>query len=867
MGMRTAILRGAALAMLACAPGAVAQSIPTPEEYFGFPVGANGKLISYIKETEYIRDIGNRSKWVAVEEMGKTTLGQSHLLVTISKPENLAEAAKYKEIAARLLDPRATKPNEAVQLAADGKIVVMITCGIHSDEVASPQMAAELIYEIAANRNLPFDRDALFEHLILLIVPSVNPDGQEMVADWVARTAGTENEGSPMPKLYHYIAGHDNNRDWFAFNLHETRNIANILFRAWRPQVLVDHHQMGSRGARMFVPPYGDPVNDAVHPLAWRGANLFGNAIAYELESAGKLGVAQDAYFQGWWQGGLSRAPWWHHGIGILTETASANLSFPLDVQTNELDAGGGLASITRPVTRHLSPWKGGPWRLRDICDYQKLATFAVLKLAVSRRQDILLNSYKMAADALAAATEDGRTAAWAFPADQHDPAARDRLLEMLRFGGAEVLQTTEPWQAGDRSYPAGSHVVSLAQPFGPYVNDLLEDQRYPDWPNAQRPYDITGWSLGRMMGVRCEKITFESGAAPKGTILKDALVSQFQLKHSEKGARYLAIDPRSNDAFGAAQRVIADQKMLRRASSAVTLEDGRLLPPGAFLVEAADVPKDGGWYFTNLAVHVAPVASVRDADVYRIHGTKIGIYESYDPSMDKGWTYQLIDRYIWHPQFVHHDELERVLPLVDAFILPESSPEVLWDGGPRSDPKLGRMAFPKEFRGGIGAAGIKQLRAFVERGGTIVALGTSCDFLIDKMELPVTNVLKGVKREEFACPGSLLQIAVAQNLPATYGMASRTAAFFSSNVAFKTTPPNLNFKRTVLASFPDAEPVLLSGMLKGAEKLLGMAAAVEIGLGKGKIVLLGIRAQHRAQTDATFKLLFNSVLESSAEK
>ncbi|MFN0206562.1 MAG: M14 metallopeptidase family protein [Planctomycetota bacterium] len=847
--------------------GSFAQEIPKPEAYFGFPIGADGKLVSYLKSYEYFRELEKRSKWIAIEEIGKTTLGMNQIVAVISKPENLAAGARWKEIAASLLDPRTTNPDTAQKLAAEGKAIVMITCGIHSDEVAAPQTALELAHDLVTNTNLTFDRDKVFENVILLLIPSVNPDGQEMIADWVERTAGTPNEGAPMPKLYHYFAGHDNNRDWFAFNLNETRNISNILYRSWRPHVLVDHHQMGSRGARMFVPPFGDPVNDAVNPLVWRGANLFGTTIAYELESRGKVGVSHDAYFQGWWQGGLSRAPWWHHGIGILTETASANLAFPLALEPGELEAGGGLPSITRPLTRHPNPWKGGVWRVRDICDYQRIATFATLNLAAERKAEILLNTYKMASAAVAAGTANSKQLAYVFPADQLDPAARDRLVEMLRFGGAEVLFMNEPWRAGDRAYPAGSYFVTLAQPFGPYINNLLEDQRYPDWPNTQRPYDITGWTLWRMMGVNCEKVAFDPAIMPKGELLKSPVQAKSQFKQSQRNAKFLAIDPRSNDSYQSARRVIAEQKTLRRSTVSIELEDGRTLPPGAFLVESADAPKDGGWLIDNITVNVAAVAKVNEADTYKVNGPRIGIYESHDPSMDKGWTTLLVDKYIWKPQMVHHDELERVLPLIDNFIIPESSPDTLWDGGARSDAKMSRMPYPKEFRGGIGSAGIKHLLTFVERGGTLIALGTSCDFLIERMDLPVTNILKSVKREDFSCPGSLVNLRIAQNHPITYGMPETVAGFFSSNVAFKTSPSNLNFKRSILFSYPDAGPLLLSGHIKGEEKLYGAAGAVELQIGKGRIVLFGLRVQHRAQTDATFKMLFNAILESSRER
>lgn len=845
------------LLALAC-PQAPAAEIRSPEAVFGHPVGADRKLVPYQRIVEYLRSLEAASPWIKVEKLGKTTLGLDHVMAVIGKPEVTAKAARWQEISRQLLDPRLTIP--AAAMAAEGKVAVMITCGIHSDEVASPQTAIELAYEIVANKNLTFDREKVFDDVVLLLVPSVNPDGQEMVADWVARTAGTENEGAPMPKLYHFFAGHDDNRDWFAFNLIETRNIAHVLTQTWRPQVLVDHHQMGSRGARFFCPPYGDPLNKAVDPLVWRGAALFGNAMAFELEGAGKTGVAHDAYFQGWWQGGLSRAPWWHHGIGILTESASPALASPLQLDEAELEASGGIPTMGAPTARMQSVWEGGTWRVRDVCDYQRIATYATLRLASQRREEILMNTYRMAQRAMERMAKEG-PAGYVMPAQQRDPAARDRLVDMLQLNGIEVRRLSVPMTIAGVTYPAGSDLIATAQPFGPLVRDLLEDQTYPDFSSAQRPYDVVGWTLWRMMGVECDRIA-EPFEIPADSALVTALTPRSTIRKSEKGAAWFAIDPRSNDAFLAARNLIGESKPVRRALEAQLAESGARVPAGSFLLTAKELEGDTSWLTQGISIDVVPLASEPAGKVATYPGVRIGLYEAWDPSMDKGWAHLIVDKYAWKPQLIHNADLERTLPLLDCFLIPESSPDVLWDGGSKSDTKGTRVPFPKEFRGGLGADGVKLLRKFVEeQGGTLVALGSSCDFLIERMDLPVTNALKGVKREEFSCPGSLVRLLCDSDHPIGFGMERETAAFFASNVAFRTTPPNGRFERSVIARYPDEPGLLLSGHLKGEEKLRGLAAAVELKLGKGRIVLFGLRPHHRAQTDATFKLLINAMM------
>lgn len=857
-----------ALALLALSLGAFGRDdLPSPQSFFGFPIGEDRKLATYVKTVEYLNALQSRSPWLRVETLGKTTLGLPQVMAVISTPENLAAADKWKDSARRLLDPRVTTPEQARAIAAEAPVVVMITCGIHSDEVAGPQTAVELAHDLTADRDLPFDRARLFDKLVLLLVPSVNPDGQEIVAEWVARTAGTDDEGAPLPRLYHHYAGHDNNRDWFAFNLKETNNISQVLYRTWRPQVLVDHHQMGPRGARFFVPPFGDPLNRNVHPLVWRGVNLIGQAIAFDLESQGKTGVAHDTYFQGWWQGGLSRAPWWHHGIGILTESASSTLAAPLAVDPVELETAPTLPEILDPLAKHPSPWRGGTWRMRDVCDYQRAATFATLRIASERRSEILRNVYTMASDAV----ERGRRGdpfAFVFPAAQRDPAARDRLLERLELAGVETVAATHPLAIGDRTYEAGSVIVPLAQPFGPYVRDLLEDQRYPDGPTSQRPYDVTGWTLWRMMGVACDRIdrpfaipAADAGAAAGSPRARSRFVG------ARDPERWLAIAPGSNDVFPAVARALREPAEVRRCGAPVEREGAPPAEAGAFLVKAGAVPADGGWLTAGLSIDAAPLRGEPPSPSWKVRMPRIGVYAAVDPSMDEGWTRYVLDRVTLPLQRIGNADVQKELKLFDAIVIPESSPETLWDGGPRSETKLGRVPFPKEMRGGIGAEGVKSLRAFVEAGGTLVALGGACDFVIDKMELPVTNALKGAKREEFACPGSLVRIEVDPTHPIGFGMPREAAAFLSSSVALRTQSPNARFGRANVARFPSDGELLLSGYLKGGERLAGLGAAVELTVGKGRIVLIGIRAQHRAQTDGTFKLLLNALMSAAWEK
>jgi hypothetical protein len=167
----------------------------------------------------------------------------------------------------------------------------------------------------------------------------------------------------------------------------------------------------------------------------------------------------------------------------------------------------------------------------------------------------------------------------------------------------------------------------------------------------------------------------------------------------------------------------------------------------------------------------------------------------------------------------------------------------------------------PPEYVGGLGKEGVTRLKEFVERGGTLVALAHATDFVIDEFNIPVRNALASAKGDEFSCPGSLLRVHIDATHPVAYGMPDEAAAFLSERLAFATAPPGAELTRRIVASYPeDEQDLLLSGWIRGASRLERQVAVVALTYGKGKLVLLGFRVQHRAQTEGTFKLLFGAL-------
>ncbi|MBK6405791.1 MAG: hypothetical protein IPF66_12550 [Holophagales bacterium] len=479
---------------------APAATAPSPSEFLKLSVGADRTLADWGQIVSYFRALDAASDRVEVSTIGRSTLGEEMILAAISSPENLAGKERIREVARRLADPRGVSVADAAALVKDGKVVLLVTCAIHASEIASTQMAMEWAHALATAED-PETKRRLSE-VVLLLVPSLNPDGQRMETEWYKKNLGTRWEGSRMPWLYHHYTGHDNNRDFTQLTQVETKAISRVLYHDWFPQVFLDEHQMGASGPRMFVPPYAEPLDPDIHPLVIREVNLIGSLMSMRLEQKGKSGVISGWAFDASWPGGSKNTAWWKNVTGILTEVASVRVATPVDVPATELRGGGkGLVSYGTQVN-FPNPWRGGEWRLRDIMDYERIASDALLEYCATHRQDVLSNMLARSRDSIAAAAPGE---AYRIPMGQRDPATARALAALLVEHGVEVK--------GDA---AGDAWVPLAQPYGRFVREMLEPQRFPEvklvpGKDIVAPYDVTAWSLPLSMGVTVE------GSAPAG--------------------------------------------------------------------------------------------------------------------------------------------------------------------------------------------------------------------------------------------------------------------------------------------------------------------------------------------------------------
>ncbi len=226
-------------------------------------------------------------------------------------------------------------PDEARRLAGEGKAVVWIDSGLHASEVAPSQHAPDLAWRMVAGEDEETAR--IRDHVILLQIPCLNPDGLDWIVEWYRKNLGTPHELAPLPRLYQKYAGHDNNRDWFMMNLEETRHVSRLLFQEWFPQIVYNQHQSPAFPARIFIPPYAEPLNPNIPAPVMQGINVIGSAMAERFARENKPGVLSYFGFDGWWNGGLRSVPAFHNMHGILTETAAAGYASVRDYKPNEL--------------------------------------------------------------------------------------------------------------------------------------------------------------------------------------------------------------------------------------------------------------------------------------------------------------------------------------------------------------------------------------------------------------------------------------------------------------------------------------------------------------------------------------------------
>jgi hypothetical protein len=824
-----------AAALLALPLSLLAEETRRPDAVFGFHVGEDRKLADWTQIVEYFQGL-KASPRVLVEQVGLSTEGRPFLVVTITSEANQSRLEEIRQDNLRLADPRGLSEAEAERFVAQGKTIVSLNFGIHSTEVGSTQAAVELADLLATSKDPEILQ--ILDKTVILMIPSQNPDGTQRVTDWYRKTLGTPFEGAEAPFLYHKYAGHDNNRDWYMFTQVESRLTVEHVFDRWRPEIVNDFHQMGSLSARIFVPPYLEPYEPNVDWALRAGVDKLGAYIAARLASEGKRGVVVHALYDAW---SPSRAyPHTHGGVRILTECASARLATPVDVRFDELEAGIGY-DPRKPSSNFPDPWPGGTWRLRDILDYDLAASRALLAHAAQNHEYWLRNFLQVNRRAVA------RTDPFAFvvPLEQKDPLATAELLRIMWRGSVEVRSAQAPFEAAGRAFPAGSHVILMSQPFSAFAKTLLEPQRYPDLRGyaegpPQRPYDVTAHTLPLLLGVDVTAVptAFE---APLRLVTDRGVLPGVV----EGRGRSLAFGHKNGDLI-ALGRLLKSGITVRWATE--EFEEGERLFPRGTLFVPSSARKTVEGLASELGISARGVSASPKSLI--LHKPRVGLYRSWIPSIDEGWTRFVFEKEagVDYQTLDDNDLRSEGLGAFDVIVIPDQHSDEIVNGHAQG-------SLPDPYVGGIGTRGVKRLEEFVKAGGTLVTLNKASELPIAHFGIPVKIDVGG--GASFYCPGAILKVEVNPQHAIAHGLEKASPVWFEESPAFEATPS------AVVASY-GSDP-LLSGWLLGGERLAGKAALVEVPLGMGRVVLFGFRPQYRAQSWATYIPLLNAVYTSAA--
>ena len=896
-----------------------AQQIPSPKEHFGFTIGDDYQLANYTQTEAYFKKLAATSKRVKLVDIGKTEEGRTQYMLIISSPENLANLEKYKRIAQQLAHAEDLTDAQAKALAAEGKAVVWIDGGLHATEVVGAHQLIETVWQLSSRT------DAETENIlnnVIVLATHANPDGQELVSNWYMRNKDPEKRSLQyLPRLYEKYAGHDNNRDFYMFNLKETRNMGRQLFVEWLPQIMYNHHQAGPAGSVVAGPPFRDPFNFTFDPLVMTSLDAVGAAMVNRLNTEGKPGYTErgGSVYSTWYNGGLRTSTYFHNMVGLLTEIIGSPTPSDIPVVPERLI----------PSSATSFPVHPGKWHFRQSIDYSVSLNYAVLNYANRYKDELLYNIYKMGRNSIERGEKDNWTLspkrsaeitklfqayqknhkddavvadedyggnrnniplkiydsvfknpayrdprAYVMPADQTDYATLVRFINTMITSGIRVEKATVDFKIGSVAYPAGSYIIRTNQAFRPHILDMFEPQdhpndfQYPGGPPVP-PYDAAGWTLAYQMGIHFDRIMNPlSGSFERLEYGKlESATGAVTVSGKTKG--YL-LNAAANNAYTVVNDLLKAGIEVFRVTEAVAGA-----AKGSFYLPVSGKTKALIEKTISDNVVKATGLSTQPGGITKIEPARIALWDSYGGSMPSGWLRYILEQYHFQADVIYASAIDsgKLHDKYDVIIFPGGAIPSLkaatrinaWDRQPKAD------SIPEEYRSHLGkitaATSIPQLKKFMEDGGNIIAIGSSTN-LAYHLELPVHNALMEIAKgqeqtlpgEKYYIPGSILQVSVDSTELGAYGLHAATDVYFDASPVFSILPA-AQVKGNVkpLAWFASTEP-LRSGWAWGQAYLNGGVTAFKATYGKGTLYAYGPEITFRAQPYGTFKFLLNDL-------
>jgi hypothetical protein len=895
---------------LCVASAAFAQTVTSPKEHFGFNIGDDYMLANYTQTEAYFKKLASQSDRVLLKEMGNTEEGRKQYLMVVSSPANLKKVGRYKEISQKLARAENLTEEEAKKLSLEGKPIVWIDGGLHATETVGSQQLIELYYQLLS-RNDEETRRILDDVIILLTI--VNPDGQELVADWYMKDKDVAKRNMMIPRLYQKYIGHDNNRDFYMMNMKESTNISREQYVEWMPQIIYNHHQTSPAGAVVAGPPYRDPFNFVFDPLLVTSIDGVAASMINRLHVESKPGYTRlsGSQFSTWWNGGLRTTPYFHNMVGILTEITGNPTPSSIPLVPNRL------------IPNNATPFPVTPqeWKFRRSIDYSVSLNYGILDYASRLGDKLLYNIFVMGKNSIQRGNQDTWTLqpkkvalledaykkdnvsakgdneeenpwevkgvplkyyntvfndpalrdprGYVIPADQKDFPTAVKFINSLIKSGIRIEQAKSDFTVGGKSYPAGSYVVRANQAFRPHVLDMFEPQDHPNdfqYPGGPpvRPYDAAGWTLAFQMGVQFDRI-LDKLDGPFEQIEYGKLQVPPVQQTQKSTAGYL-LNVAVNNSFTAVNDLLKSGVEVYRITDAF----GEM-PAGSFYV-----PSNGFTVLQKSGIALGTKAkplSAKPRGAVKVNPGRIALFDQYGGSIPAGWVKWIMEQYHFAYQVVYPQDIDKgdlnsrydVILFISGGIPPVGNKPVRSSRQPKAED------IPVEFRSLLGTIttekSVPQLKAFLEKGGNIVSIGSSTD-LAYHLGLPVKNALTEVKGDKkasalppdkFYIPGSILRVNVDTKQPANWGMDALADMDFNNSPVFAVNADAKKDAIQPLAWF-DKEKALRSGWAWGQDYLKEGIAAFVAPVGKGKFFAYGPEITFRAQSHSTFKMLFNDL-------
>jgi hypothetical protein len=835
---------------LVAAP-AQAAPIPPPEQYFGFEIGTTGKLARFSKLQDYYELAAQRSNRLEYQNLGKTVLGHDYPFLLASSPKNLQRVDEILAANERLANPRGLSEEAARELASEHIPVYYLEAGMHSTEVAPVQVIANVVHRLATEKSAEIDR--ILNEMLIVIVPAANPDGSHLVTDYFNETEGTAFRRT-YPDLYHHYTGHDDNRDWLFFTQPESKIRINV-FKKYRPVVEHILHQAGGDSPRMWTPPYNEPLGKESprDSIQLQSSNALGLQVNRGLLAQDKKGVKWGDAYGIWNAADIASFETFMGSALLLFELASTrDLALPTENEDGEPIGEQGR------TMRNMLPYDKSTWTLEQMVDYMETGVWLALD-AVSREPErwSYENLYQVPHNAIN--SKDGPYA-YVLPAGQRDPYAVYDLLNIFDQSLVEIDRATAEFSAGGTTYPAGSYVLRTRQPLGKWVDQLLDNAPYPDEARncsscpLVPPYSEATDSVAMMLGVDAEPVKEPFNASlQRVTQLTPAAVTM-PLAPPRTGA-YL-VEP---DSYGVA-RFLAD---LQKADVPVfrASEDfsagGRDYEPGTLVVPPSARSRSvlqAAAKETGLPVYAADAAPQVDGFELK-PGTRVGLIRGAN-NMPGGWLMWQLDQHEVDYEVVSADDYDELSAKYDTILLPDGISRQRIVAGLDPDEVPERFHWAR----GVGEEGWAQLAAFVQDGGTLVALGSSAETARQLLTLPIQRVQPP---SGFSVPGSLLRVETNEAVPEMWGMPDEWNTWFDGDAGFRVLDPA---RATAATTYPDDGPVLGSGYAAGADSLRGLADIVTFDVGEGHVVTAGTDLNFRTWPRVAWTVVANSIYHGPSE-